>query len=98
MSDKLIGDILDWTNMEHSSIWNDDIWFAVIAIMPDNKWISNNDLLYDCIGAVYFERNSPVASTSCSDGYLRLKCKRISESQAREIHPNLFTYLDYDPD
>lgn len=25
--------------------------------------------------------------------YLREKCKRVSESKAREVHPNLFRYL-----
>jgi hypothetical protein len=38
--------------------------------------------------------NNPVCFGSYSDGYLREKCKDISEKQAREIHPNLFKVLD----
>ena len=48
---------------------------------------------YEGMGAVNFDANSPVSSTSCDGGYLRM-CKRISEARAREIHPNLFVALD----
>lgn len=48
----------------------------------------------DAIGAVGFEPNSAVASTNVSREWLRENTKRISEAKAREIHPNLFKYLD----
>jgi hypothetical protein len=56
------------------------------------------ELVYDAVGATYFERNSPVSSTSVSHAYLTEKCKRISEALAREIHPALFEYFDYEPE
>jgi hypothetical protein len=49
------------------------------------------------MGAVMFYPNSPVTSTTIESGYLRNNCKRISEKLAREIHPNLFYYLDMYP-
>ena len=45
-------------------------------------------------GAVFFEPDSPVCGCSISLEYLQTRCKRISESKAREIHPRLFDYLD----
>jgi hypothetical protein len=38
--------------------------------------------------------NSVCCGSSTSNEYLTEHCKRISEKQAREIHPNLFEYLD----
>ena len=64
----------------------------VIAISKDNLNILN--LCYDAIGAIYSHRNSEVASTTVHIDYLREKTKRISETKARVIHPNLFAYLD----
>jgi hypothetical protein len=49
---------------------------------------------YDAIGALMFHPNSSVCSTGVSLNYLRERCKRIPESIARQIHPNLFTVLD----
>jgi len=63
-----------------------------IAVLYSNgTFLSGN---YDAIGAVYFMPNSPVASTSVGMDYLRLNCKRVSETHAREVHPELFAYLD----
>jgi hypothetical protein len=71
----------------------------VTAILPENRWHDweAHDLMYDGVGAVYFYPNSPVASTGVSRGYLREKCKRVSEARARQVHPALFTtWLDRD--
>jgi len=56
-------------------------------------WIPGG-LTMDCYGAVYMWKNSDCAGTSAHVDYLREKCKRISEAQAREIHPRLFNYLE----
>lgn len=48
------------------------------------------------VGAVFFRPNSPVALTSASLDFLATHCLRISEEQAREIHPELFKRLDED--
>jgi len=48
----------------------------------------------EAIGAAYYHKNSPVASTGVSMGYLRDACRRVTEKRAREIHPLLFEYLD----
>ena len=48
----------------------------------------------DCVSAVFFETNSQVCGSSVSQGYLEESTRRISEAKAREIHPNLFVYLD----
>lgn len=69
---------------------------TVVAVLVENgtfpcgqgKWC------YDAIGGLHARPNSPVASTSASLDYLRENCLRISEEQAREIHPRLFEWLD----
>jgi hypothetical protein len=66
----------------------------VLAIDPDTLRITNDGAVYDAIAAVFYVRNSAVGSTSASSEYLREKCKRISESTARIVHPELFTWLD----
>ena len=50
----------------------------------------------ECVSSVYDKPNSDVCCSSCDSGYLNDKCKRISDKQAREIHPKLFQYLDED--
>lgn len=50
--------------------------------------------LYEGLGSVYSEPNSPVASTSVAVDHLNGYCKRVPEAKARKIHPALFEYLD----
>jgi hypothetical protein len=74
----------------------------VIAVQLNDQgqkvgYIEDKEWHWDCIAGVFFVDNSDVASDSVSESYLRAKCKRISEARAREIHPRLFTYLDYEP-
>lgn len=69
----------------------------VIAIQPDNSWWSGNDYMVDAVGTVFSTPNSPVQSCNASWDYIHKYCKRISEKRAREIHPALFEYLDYNP-
>jgi hypothetical protein len=64
-----------------------------VAVFPELRQITGN---FDAVCAVYFQRNSPCASTGAHPDFLRERCKRISEAKAREIHPNLFVYLDAD--
>lgn len=45
-------------------------------------------------GSVYPEPDSPCVYTSASMDWLRTCCKRISEHEAREIHPNLFKRIE----
>jgi hypothetical protein len=48
----------------------------------------------EALGAVSYEPNSPVASTGVSGDHLHRYCRRISEAEARKIHPALFERLD----
>ena len=67
----------------------------VIAVIDNTYHVGGTGKINaDAIGAVFFHSNSAVVSTGVSDEYLREKCKRISEEQARKIHPKLFNYLD----
>lgn len=66
---------------------------TVIALIPENRCPDGSR---EAVGALFDQPNSPVASTSVSDGYLFKNCKRVSETRAREVHPNLFEYLDRD--
>ena len=67
-----------------------------VAIIEGTKKFSAfpNDLDNDAIAAIQDYKNCPCAFTIVSDGYLNEKCKRISEQQARKIHPELFKYLE----
>ncbi len=66
----------------------------VVAIIDDTRRISGSEVVSDAIGAIFYTDNSPVGSTAVSNSYLNEFCKRISEEQAREIHSELFKYLD----
>lgn len=55
---------------------------------------SNNQCVLSAVGAVQDIKNNPCCFTSASPEYVSDNCKRISEAQAREIHPNLFQYLE----
>lgn len=65
---------------------------TVIAVAFNNCIPPTDEL--ECISAVYYEPNSPVASGAVSQSFLRKWCKRISENEARQIHPRLFEYLN----
>ena len=69
-----------------------------IAVPLDERenpyWIPGKEITMDCFGAVYFRENSDCAGSTCHIDYLRENCKRISEAQARTIHPKLFQYLE----
>jgi hypothetical protein len=53
---------------------------------------------YEAICGIFDRPNSEVAGTGVSINGLRENCKRIPESKAREIHPNLFRVLDSQED
>ena len=70
---------------------------TVCAVDTDRKnWKrgANSQILADCFSAVQNIPNSVVCGSSCSRTYLKCHCLRVSEKQAREIHPTLFTYLE----
>lgn len=67
----------------------------VIAIMPENSWLTEDGYMVSAIGTVFSAPNSQVAGCTASWDYIHDNCKRISEKRAREIHPALFEYLDY---
>ena len=66
----------------------------VIARFQDQAWWNGSQQVHGIICAVHSWRNSPVAGSSAVQEYLREYCKRIPESTAREIHPELFKRLD----
>lgn len=65
-----------------------------LAVYTDKDYLLPDRKSIEAIGAVLFNENSPCCGTFVSFDYLRSSCKRISEKQAREIHPNLFNYLE----
>lgn len=67
----------------------------VFAAFVGNGWHwQGAACMVEGMGAVYDWPNSAVASTAARDEFLRKNCKRISEAQAREVHPALFSRLD----
>lgn len=67
---------------------------AALATAREFTYVRNGGIIQEGLTAVYFSPNSPVNWGSVSWDYLKEKCKRISESKAREIHPALFERLD----
>jgi hypothetical protein len=68
-----------------------------IAIPLENGrpyYYGNKFEFMDAFGGVLDYPNSDVCNTGCYCEYLRERCKRISEAQARQIHPKLFNYLE----
>ena len=49
---------------------------------------------YQAFSAVQDLPNNPCCFTQVSPNYLAERCKRISEAQAREIHPKLFHRIE----
>jgi len=66
----------------------------VIATWEDPYISPRGDAVIEAFSAVYAWENSPVNFGAVSLDYLQDRCKRISEKQARAIHPALFTRLD----
>ena len=67
---------------------------TVLAVDKKQWWVRDNEINMDAYGALRDIPNDVVCGTTCSEPYLRSNCKRISEKQAREIHPMLFQYLE----
>ena len=67
---------------------------VVAALVLNGSYRSSGVICYEAIAALFDRPNSPVAGTGVALAYLRRKCKRISETKARAIHPALFTRLD----
>ena len=69
---------------------------TVVAVLYENSWIDHNrkDVMFDTISSLFDEPNSVVCGGIASRSYLWDNCRRISEAKAREIHPNLFQYLE----
>jgi len=67
---------------------------VVAALVLNGGYWSGGTWCYEAIAALFDQPNSPVAGTGVARDYLRHKCKRISEAQARTIHPALFERLD----
>jgi hypothetical protein len=66
----------------------------VIAVFEGTEAIGQSGPQIDALSGLTERENAPVASGAVSFDYLRERTKRISEDQAREIHPELFKRLD----
>jgi hypothetical protein len=66
----------------------------VIATFDGTEAVTSQGPQVDALAAIFDRPNSPVAGTAVSLEYIRERAKRISEAQARQIHPELFNRLD----
>ena len=64
------------------------------AFVGNGSFCSGNNICYEGLGAIFFQPNSPVASTAASLDVIRTRFKRVAEAQARLVHPALFERLD----
>ena len=67
---------------------------VVAALVLNGSYWSSGKICYEAIAGLFDRPNPPVAGTGVARDYLRQQCKRISEAQARTIHPVLFERLD----
>ena len=66
----------------------------IAALVCNGIYWSGGKICYEAIAALFEQPNSSVAGTGVAREYLRQKCRRISETKARTIHPVLFARLD----
>ncbi len=66
----------------------------VIATFEGTEAVGRQGLQVDALAALQDVPNCPVAGTVVSLDYIQERGKRISEAQARKIHPELFIRLD----
>lgn len=66
----------------------------VLALYHENGHMTREGWTCEGTGAIFYHPNSAVGSCGVGIDYLRDKCKRISEAQARDIHPQLFAVID----
>lgn len=59
-----------------------------------DKYVSRGAIYQEGFGAIYFDPNSPCCFTAAHLDWIRCSCKRISEREARKIHPNLFKRIE----
>ena len=67
---------------------------VVAALVLNGSYCSSGRICYEALAALFDWPNAPVAGTGVACDYLRQKCQRISEANARIIHPALFERLD----
>ena len=67
----------------------------VVAVLTLNgAYWSSGKVCYEALAALFEQPDSPVAGSGVALDYLRQRCRRVSEAQARAIHPALFKRLD----
>ncbi len=66
----------------------------VIAQLVGNDQVTDDGVMCETISALFFHPDSVCCGGSASLDYIWKNCRRISETKAREVHPQLFVYLD----
>lgn len=92
-------DVRFYEELRHKNRKGEESRGTVVAVWPESGRLSRNgdgsyQYLYDGVVGVFDHADSPVASCSVARRYLQEECRRIGEARAREIHPQLFKYLD----
>jgi hypothetical protein len=68
---------------------------TVVAVLVCNgPFWSSGKICFEAVVGLFDHANSVVCGGSVSLDYLREKCRRIGETQARAIHPALLERLD----
>lgn len=68
----------------------------VIALLTESPVFGDilaGERYYVCISGIFGVPNSPVCLGAVSLEKLRQECKRVSEREARRIHPKLFEHI-----
>lgn len=66
---------------------------VVAALICNGSFWSTGKSCYEAISGLFDHPNSVVCGSAVSRDYLQDKCKRISETKARAVHPALFERL-----
>lgn len=68
---------------------------GTVCAVHSGQWVwGRGSYIKDAFCAAFDRPNSPVCTSTVTPEYLQEYCKKISEKQAREIHPELFKWLD----
>ncbi len=66
---------------------------CVALFVCNGAYMSGTQICYEALSGLFDQPDSPVCSGGVSLSYLRSRCKRVTEQEARKIHPALFKRL-----
>lgn len=64
-----------------------------VYLDDDGRPLWGGDNTMECAASIFADENSDVCTSGVGSRFLMERCRRISEAEARRIHPRMFEYL-----